>query len=144
MEVQKYKEVILGIDQDAEYWQKDTLDDSDWTNSDIEELKDEEDSSSDSDNSENEGETDEESCSDSDANSDGQDEEKQNEQDTSSSTPPSSADNLNMTAAAKANPNLPYLLRRNRRQLKKIVRSMAHKIIFKMVNQYQPKNKLKR
>ena len=110
---------------------------------DIEEEKQESGDDSDSQrDSDNDGEGDEDdACSESDHD---ESEDENSGQQTADETPPSSAETVKAIPAGVYNPHLPEMLKKNKKRLKTLVSSLKHKLIFKQVEQFQPRHKLRR
>lgn len=93
-----------------------------------------------------------EEISGSDSSNDNQSEQDQNESSESDNddlqeaalAPNSDVKDIPQTLSEHVNPHLPKLFKRNRCMLRYLLKALYHKFIFKQVEQYQHKNRLKR
>lgn len=136
-DVLKYKEKLLEIDANGVYWLKqDKLDSENADESLISEINEQKD----------------EEISESDSSNDSQCEQDQNESSESDNddlqeaalAPNLDAKDIPQNLPGLVNPHLPELFKRNRCMLRYILKSLNQKFIFKQVEQYQNKNRLKR
>lgn len=139
-----YKDKLLGIEPDEDYWAKcgDLAGDQegDLSISDIEEEKEDIDSSSEGNSESGEGDLEDEGSSESDH--DQSDQNQSDEEEKELNKKITGQNNLNN--AANANPHLPVMYKRNRRMLRNIAVENRHKAIYKQIDGFCPKKRIKR
>jgi len=136
-----FKEKLLNIESSQDYWGKwgdfNGEQDGDLSISDIEEEKEDIHSSEGGSSDSGEGDLENEGSSESDHDQSGQ---NQSDEEENKET----GELINLSNAAKANPHLPEMYKRNRRMLKNVAAENRHRTIYKQIEEFSAKKQMKR